>query len=198
MIVRAAEEVDIEPLTTMWFDGWHEAHASIVPESLVRLRTRESFCQRLRFELGSVRLIGAPAAPLGFTMIRGEELYQFYVGASVRGTAIAAMLMKDVEGQMVASGVSIAWLACAVGNTRAARFYEKSGWRRTATVTVASDTSVGPFPLQVWTYEKELIGPRVFKTTAIDHSAIPPRRTLPQTFYAASLFHHRHPAHRVF
>ena len=163
MILRAAEEVDVEPLTAMWFDGWHEAHASIVPESLVRLRTRESFRQRLRFELDFVRLIGAPGAPLGFAMIRGEELHQFYVAASVRGTGIAAMLMKDVEGQMMASGVSIAWLACAVGNTRAARFYEKSGWRRTATVTVASDTSDGTFPLQVWRYEKELTGPRTLE-----------------------------------
>jgi len=145
MILRAAEEVDVEPLTAMWFDGWHEAHASIVPESLVRLR------------------IGAPGAPLGFAMIRGEELHQFYVAASVRGTGVAPMLMKDVEGQMIASGVSIAWLACAVGNTRAARFYEKSGWRRTATVTVASDTSDGTFPLQVWRYEKELTGPRTLE-----------------------------------
>src|SRR5215470_6750191 len=86
MIVRSAEEVDVEPLTAMWFEGWHDAHASIVPASLVRLRTRESFRQRLRFELDFVRLIGAPGAPLGFTMIR-EQLYQFYVGVSVRGTA---------------------------------------------------------------------------------------------------------------
>src|SRR6516225_6122528 len=125
MIVRAPEEVDVEPLAAIWFDGWHEAHASLVPESLVRLRTRKSFRPRLRFELDSVRLIGAPGGPLGFTMIHGEELYQFYVAASVRGSGIAAMLMKDVEGQMMASGVSIAWLACAVGNTRAARLLSR-------------------------------------------------------------------------
>ena len=39
----------------------------------------------------------------------------------------------------------------------AARFYEKRGWHRTATVAYSADTTSGHFKLQVWRYEKLLI-----------------------------------------
>jgi GNAT superfamily N-acetyltransferase len=156
MQVRAAQPEDFERLTTIWFEGWHDAHVLIVPEALARLRTRESFRERLACELDSVRVFGDPGAPVGFTMIRGNELYQFYVAASARGTGVAAALMRDAEAQLAARGISKPWLACAVGNVRAARFYEKSGWRRAGVVTLDSETSDGPFPLEVWRYEKEL------------------------------------------
>jgi len=158
MNARAAEANEIEQLATIWFDGWHDAHDRLVAESLVTVRTRESFRQRLSSELakGMVRVIGEVGLPVGFAMIRGSELHQFYVAASARGTGVAATLMRDVEAHMAASGVNIAWLDCAVGNTRAARFYEKSGWRRAASITIVSDTPGGPFPIHVWRCEKDL------------------------------------------
>ena len=155
--VRAAQASDLEELTTIWADGWHFAHAAIVPAALTRLRTRESFRDRLRAELDAVRVVGESRGPIGFAMVRGAELYQFYVAAHARGSGAAAALMQDVEAHMAASGVRHAWLGCAVGNDRAARFYEKCGWRRAATVRVESETSEGPFALDVWKYEKALI-----------------------------------------
>jgi hypothetical protein len=50
----------------------------------------------------------------------------------------------------------VAWLACAIGNARAARFYEKSGWAMARVETVPTETSEGLFPLEVWRYEKRL------------------------------------------
>jgi len=54
--------------------------------------------------------------------------------------------------------VTTAWLACAIGNERAARFYEKHGWRRAGIVTNAAETSQGVFMLDVWRYEKTVGG----------------------------------------
>jgi GNAT superfamily N-acetyltransferase len=156
MDVRAAQPDDVDQLIAIWHDGWHDAHASILPEALVRLRTRDNFRERLACELDAVRVIGDPGAPVGFTMIRGDELYQFYVAPSARGTGVAAALMGDAEASFAARGITGPWLACAVGNVRAARFYEKSGWRRAGIVALEAETSAGPFPLQVWRYEKEL------------------------------------------
>lgn len=156
--IRPAETADIDALTAIWFDGWHEAHVAIVPAALAQLRTRENFRDRLLSGLDSVRVIGPPGTPLGFVMLRGDEVYQFYVAAVARGTAVAAALMADAEAQLLARDVRIACLACAVGNTRAARFYEKCGWRRSGTMIVPSDTSKGSFPLEVWRYEKKLGG----------------------------------------
>lgn len=154
--IRPTDTADIDDVTAIWFDGWHDAHVAIVPAALAQLRTRENFRDRLVSGLDSVRVIGAAGTPLGFVMLRGDEVYQFYVAAVARGTGMAAALMVHAEAQLLAQGVRTACLACAVGNTRAARFYEKCGWKRTGTVIVPCDTAEGPFPLEVWRYEKKL------------------------------------------
>jgi RimJ/RimL family protein N-acetyltransferase len=59
---------------------------------------------------------------------------------------------------LAAAGVGTAWLACAIGNARAARFYEKCGWRRVGTMINHAETSNGTFLLEVWRYEKALSG----------------------------------------
>jgi len=155
--VRAAVEADIEALAKIWFDGWHDAHAAIVPAALTRLRTLASFRDRLRAGLDAVRVASADGSAVGFCMLRGAELYQFYLSAAARGSGVAALMMADAEARLAERGVRLAWLACAVGNDRAARFYEKCGWRRAATVVNDADTTSGPFPLEVWRYEKSLV-----------------------------------------
>lgn len=90
-------------------------------------------------------------------MLREDELYQFYVGAGARGTGVASVLIADAEALLAARGVATARLDCAIGNVRAARFYEKSGWRRSATIVSTLATPSGVFEVDVWRYEKELL-----------------------------------------
>ena len=160
MNVRAATEDDVDELTQIWHDGWHDAHARIVPAELVELRTLKSFRDRLRADLNGVRVLQTSGPIVGLSMMRGAELYQFYVAESFRGSGAAAVLMADAEARLAERGVEVAWLACATGNDRAARFYEKCRWTRTATILTDSDTTSGPFPLKVWRYEKSLIVPQ--------------------------------------
>ena len=159
MNVRAASEADVDELTQIWHDGWHDAHARIVPAELVDLRTLKNFRDRLRADLNGVRVLQTFDSIVGLSMIRSAELYQFYVAQSSRGSGAAAVLMADAEARLAECGVDVAWLACAVGNDRAARFYEKCRWTRTGTIITESDTTSGPFPLKVWRYEKSLIVP---------------------------------------
>jgi GNAT superfamily N-acetyltransferase len=154
MDVRAAQEREIDHLARVWYDGWQDAHAQILPEELIRLRTLESFRDRLRAALPNVRVVGPPGAPLGFCIVQGDELYQLFVLAESRGSGVAAALVADAEARLSMSGVRIAWLACAIGNQRAARFYEKCGWHRAGNMINQAETSDGPFPLEVWRYEK--------------------------------------------
>jgi GNAT superfamily N-acetyltransferase len=156
MNVRAAEAEDIEHLARVWHDGWHEAHAQIVPAALTRLRTVASFQERLQAALPEIRAVGPARAPVAFCIVRGDELYQLFVSAPARGSSVAVALMADAEARFTESGVETAWLACAIGNERAARFYEKCGWRRTGTMVNPAETEHGPFPLEVWRYEKSL------------------------------------------
>ena len=119
-------------------------------------RTLDNFRRRLRAALPEIRVVGPPGSPTGFSVVKGDELYQLFVAASARGYGAAAALIADAEARLAAAGVATAWLACAIGNDRAARFYEKSGWRRTGTMINYAETSEGSFPLEVWRYEKSL------------------------------------------
>jgi ribosomal protein S18 acetylase RimI-like enzyme len=156
MDVRNPQETEVGPLARLWYDGWQDAHAQILPAELARFRTLESFDERLRAALADVRVMGPVGAPAGFCMIKGDELYQLYVSAAARGAGVAATLLNDAEARLAANGIETAWLACAIGNHRAARFYEKSGWERVGEMINRLETPQGEFQLPVWRYEKLL------------------------------------------
>ena len=122
------------------------------------MRTRESLRERLIAALPIVRVAGDSGAPVGFCMVKDDELYQLFVSPAARGSGAAAALLADGEQRLAAKRVDTAWLACAIGNDRAARFYEKHGWRRVGTMLNYAETSNGAFPLEVWRYEKVLSG----------------------------------------
>ena len=154
--VRPAIDADIDPLAHVWYDGWHDAHVQIVPAQLTQVRTLGSFRQRVQALLPEIRVIGPPGEPYAFSIIKDDEIYQLYVSSAYRGSGTAATLITDAETHMAERGIQTAWLACAIGNHRAARFYEKRGWQRVGVITYDCETSAGMFPLDVWRYEKAL------------------------------------------
>ena len=81
--------------------------------------------------------------PLGFAL----QLF------APRQSGVAAALIADAEVRLAQRSVETAWLACAIGNYRAARFYEKSGWYMAGRFVVASETSIAPFPVEHRRYE---------------------------------------------
>ena len=140
----------------IWHAGWHEAHAAIMPAELAALRTIGNFTRRLENGIETVRVGIRDDAVLGFCMTQSDELYQMYVSPGARGLGLAQALLADGEARILAAGHASAWLACAVGNDRAARFYEKSGWKNAGVRSVDLDTSRGAFPMDVWRFEKKL------------------------------------------
>ena len=153
---RALEDIELDSLAQLWFDAWRDGHAEIVPDAVMRARTRESCRARLAKMRPATRVAGPVGTPVGFHFIKEDELEQFFVAASSRGTGIAAVLLTDAEAQLRSKGVATAWLACAIGNERAARFYEKNGWHRAGAMINRLDLAGEPFDLEVWRYEKDL------------------------------------------
>jgi len=156
MVIRPAHDEDLDRLATIWFDGWRDGHLAIVPAALARLRTFVSFRERLSAALAETRVAIAGDQVVGFVIFKGDEIYQFFVAAEARGTGIAASLLGHAERELVSRGYATAWLACAIGNDRAARFYSKHGWNRAATMIYQAETSEGLFPIENWRYEKVL------------------------------------------
>jgi GNAT superfamily N-acetyltransferase len=156
LVLRPLTEADVEPLADLWTDGWRAGHTGIVPAALLRHRTRDGFRARIVAARDHCRVAGPEGAPTGFVRIEGDELDQFYVRADLRGTGLAPPLMAAAEALMREAGTRRAWLACRVGNDRAARFYGKCGWREVGVVAYGVETLEGPFELDVWRFEKDL------------------------------------------
>jgi len=155
-LLRDAKADEVDRLARIWYDGWQDAHAAILPEKLARLRTPESFRDRLLARLSTTRVAELQGEAVGFCTLDDDELYQLFVAASARGSGVAAALVADAENRLTDAGFDTAWLGCAIGNERAARFYEKCGWHRVGEVVVAVETTQGPFDLELWRYEKPL------------------------------------------
>jgi GNAT superfamily N-acetyltransferase len=156
MRIRDAEAEEVAALASLWHDAWHEAHARIVPAELARIRTLQDFTTRLRAALDRTRVAGAPDKPLGFCIVNGDELDHLFVASHARGSGAAAALLSDAEARLAAAGIELAWLACAIGNERAARFYEKWGWSRACVFVHHPETPGGKLTMEAWRYEKRL------------------------------------------
>lgn len=154
--IRNPLSKDIPALVQIWHDGWHEAHARHVPKELVDERTWEDFDRRLGAMLDQTRVIGPLGKPIGFCTVRQDELMHLFVSPDARGTDTATNLLGDGENRLKGYGVRAAWLACIIGNDRAAHFYEREGWKRTGEMEYCAETLQGTFRLNEWKYEKRL------------------------------------------
>jgi len=106
--------------------------------------------------LPTVRVVGPEGHPVALCQVKEDELHQLFVAGTARGGTVAMALTLDAEQEIRRRGFQRAWLACAIGNERAARFYEKAGWHRTGVVINHAITPTGQLPLEVWCYEKVL------------------------------------------
>ncbi|MDW3206153.1 MAG: GNAT family N-acetyltransferase [Alphaproteobacteria bacterium] len=154
LVLRGALASDVPVLAKIWHEGWQDGHAGLVPDKLARNRTLDSFADRLANSLAQVRVAELEGEIVGFHVIQEDELNQFFLAAEARGRGVADVMMADAEAGFRAAGHARAWLACAIGNDRAARFYEKQGWGRTGVVTSHLPTRDGVVDLEVWRYEK--------------------------------------------
>lgn len=148
-----ATEADIAGIAALWHAGWHQGHGGVVPEALAASRNLAEFTKRTRAHLAQTRLAWCDGAMAGFFMIEGDELYQFYVDAAFQGQGVAGALMAAAEAALPRGPV---WLACSLGNDRAARFYEKCGWRRGVAQRYDVETAAGAQDVMVWRFEKVL------------------------------------------
>jgi hypothetical protein len=54
MTARPADRSETNVLTRLWYDGWQDGHAAVVPDALRRTRTLEDFAKRMSAHLADV------------------------------------------------------------------------------------------------------------------------------------------------
>ena len=156
--VRAADERDIDALARIWHDGWHEAHAEHVPAEFTALRTPESFAIRMPANLEQTLVVGPMGAPVGFSMVRADELYQIYVDPVARGRRVSDALLAAGETRLAEIGVENAILHVIPENQRAVAFYLRNGWSGDEIIDVALETLDEPFVVACRVLGKNLTG----------------------------------------
>lgn len=154
--IRDATPADARAIAALWHAGWMDGHEGVVPEEVAATRDPASFRVRTDRWIGDFRVAKVGPMLAGFYLCKGDELNQFYLASEVRGSGFASALMADAEETMRRKGHRKIWLACAIGNDRARRFYEKAGWVLAGTEEVPLETAADPVPMTIWRFEKAI------------------------------------------
>ncbi|SDJ20774.1 GNAT family N-acetyltransferase [Nonomuraea jiangxiensis] len=128
MELRPARHEDAQAVARIWCEGWGDGHRGNVPDELAAVRTPESFGERAAQRVEDTVVAIVEGAVAGFVMVVEDEVEQVYVAREHRGSDVAAAMLAEAERLVAANGHRRAWLAVVAGNTRARRFYERSGW----------------------------------------------------------------------
>mgnify|MGYP001793675806 CR=1 FL=1 len=136
--IRSLTFDDRDELINLWHNGWHDAHANIVPEGVLRYRTLECFEEWFRGSADQFH-VAVDNGVLGFVSMQGSEIVKLYVDPTARGAGIASKLLFHGERELYNEGVTDGVLLCTAGNARAQRFYNREGW-------ILSET----FPDRLW------------------------------------------------
>ena len=128
MDIQPAAPEDEEAIVHLWHQGWHDAHAELVPPEALVYRTKSHFRIWLKEASDTFYVARSGDNLIGFVSLMGIEVVKLYVGVGARGTGVASALLGFAEHALRQDGVSQAELFCTAGNIRAERFYIRQGW----------------------------------------------------------------------
>jgi len=122
---------DHAAIAAIWHEGWHDAHAGLVPDLLTATRTFDAFVTAVP-KLTKTVLVGCiDDRPQGFAALESNDIGLLFLARTARGTGLAQALMRGAEAALADLGYTDATLDYVKGNARAARFYAREGWRIT-------------------------------------------------------------------
>jgi GNAT superfamily N-acetyltransferase len=127
-MIRPAVSGDEEAIVHLWHQGWHDAHAELVPLEVLSYRTKSHFLTWLKEAPDTFYVARSGKDLFGFVSLKGNEVVKLYVGRGARGTGVASALLSFAERTLRQDGVLEAMLLCTAGNARAERFYLRQGW----------------------------------------------------------------------
>ncbi len=154
--LRRATQADVAAVARIWHTGWQDGHLGHVPAALLPYRREEHFTSRTQSRIGSMWVAEASGEPVGFVVVKGDEVEQIFVDRKARGTGVAAMLLRKALDEIRGAGHRRAWLAVVAGNQRARSFYAREGWRDAGPFSYMAETDAGQLAVPSHRYEIDL------------------------------------------
>lgn len=158
--IRQAETADHDEIVELWHQGWHDAHADLVPNEVLAFRSRGHFTLWLKEAQDAFFVATDDTGVLGFVSLKGAEVVKLYVSNRARGTVAAHELLSLAEELLRDAGITKAVLLCTAGNRRAERFYKREGWNLSHSFEDALWTPEGvtkKFIVSTHRFEKDLM-----------------------------------------
>lgn len=131
-MVRPAELPDLPAIAALYHRVWHQTHGPHMPPAECDVRDAGFFLNRMTSLMPNIMVGEDDDVVIGFAAWNGSQLGQLFLDAAHRGSGLAERLIEAVELALRDQGVREAELHCLVGNERAKRFYERTGWRVSA------------------------------------------------------------------
>jgi GNAT superfamily N-acetyltransferase len=154
--LRPATPDDHQSMVKIWYRGWQDAHRGRVPDSLLAHRRIADFRSLVTTRLPFTTIAQIGSHPVGFVVVKTDEVEQIYVDPEARGTGVAAALLRHAE-DVIGNLYQRAWLAVVAGNQRARDFYQRNGWTDGGEYSYQAATAAGgTVEVPVHRYEKPL------------------------------------------
>lgn len=67
--IRPAETADHDEIVQLWHQGWHDAHANLVPSEILAFRTKDHFTRWLKEAQDAFYVAADKIGALGFVSI---------------------------------------------------------------------------------------------------------------------------------
>ncbi|MGO7732740.1 hypothetical protein [Rhizobium leguminosarum] len=93
--IRPAETADHEEIVQLWHQGWHDAHADLVPSEVLAFRTKDDFPLWLKEAEDAFFVATDDTGVLGFVSAKGAEVVKLYVQMP------AEPVERDVYGELL-------------------------------------------------------------------------------------------------
>ena len=87
--IRPATAADRPAILRLWHEGWHDAHATLVPAAVLATRKPAHFARWLGDSLDATVVACLSGAVAGFYALDGAELSRLYVARAARGGGLA-------------------------------------------------------------------------------------------------------------
>ncbi len=128
--IRKARQDDTELLTEIGMRAWRKAMASVGEAAEMAANAREAFARFTEEGWITITIVEKSGVPVGWAAREDmdETITDFWIDPDFEGQGLGSALLKAVEDELKAQGISLARLQTHAMNTDALTFFERKGY----------------------------------------------------------------------